>query len=168
MKPMIRNVHRRPLAVGLEDAAPLLDRLASGEDLLWPPGWPPLALDGPLAVGARGSLGPLRQQVLSYAPGRRVWFRFVRPAGFRGGHGFELSSDGPGRSVLTWRVEMDLAGSAFLSWPLLYRPLGAALAEEALDRAEAWSRGVAPPAPRRCPWVRLLRGLLALVARFRR
>lgn len=168
MKPMIRNVHRRPLAVGLEDAAPLVDRVSSGEDLLWPRDWPPMRFDGPLAVGARGGHGPIRYTVLSYSPGHRVWFRFTGPAGFRGGHGFELSPDGPGRSVLSHRLEMDLSGRAFLTWPLIFRPLHDALVEEAMDRAEAWSRGVPTPAPRRSPWVRLLRRFFMTVARFRR
>lgn len=168
MKPMIRNVHRRPLAIGLEDAAPLLDRLASGQELLWPPGWPPMRFDGELRVGARGGHGPIRYTVLSVAPGRRVWFRFTGPPGFRGGHGLELASDGPGRSVLTHRLEMDLSGKAFLTWPLLFRPLHDALVEEAMDRAEAWSRGVPAPPPRRSLWVRLLRRLFMTVSRLRR
>ena len=44
-----------------------------------------------------------------------MWFRFTAPRGFRGGHGFELRPDGDGACVLAHRLEMDLAGLAFLT-----------------------------------------------------
>lgn len=158
--PLVQNVHRRRLPVAVEDAALLIDGLAGPSDLVWPLGrWPRMRLAPGLAVGASGGHGPVRYSVISYVPGRRVWFRFTGPRGFHGGHGFELTPCDEG-CLLTHRVDVDLRGPALVTWPLFFRPLHDALVEEALDRAEAWALAVEPRPPRSSWWVRVLRFVL--------
>jgi hypothetical protein len=55
---VIRNVHERLVAAPVAQVSPLLDRLGSPDDALWPaPAWMPMVLDGPVAVGAAGGHG---------------------------------------------------------------------------------------------------------------
>jgi hypothetical protein len=61
--------------------------------------------------------------------------------------------------VLEHRIEMNITGTALLTWPLLFRPLHDALVEDALANAQR-SLGLVPHTP---PWpapVRLLRWLM--------
>jgi hypothetical protein len=157
---LVRNVHSRELNISFERAAPLIDRLASPDDILWPRDrWPPMRFDRPFQVGAQGGHGPIRYQIEEYKPGRRVRFRFRRPAGFNGGHYFGVESTAADRVKLSHVLEMDATAGARLSWPLVFRPLHDALIEDALDRAETFADGK----PREPHWsvsVRTLRWLL--------
>jgi hypothetical protein len=156
---MIHNVHQREFVTSQAQLGELLDRLAGRPDPVWPPRWPPVLLDGPLAVGAGGGHGPIRYRVTSYQPGRRVLFEFQAPTPLAGSHDFEvLPGLYPGsavlRHVLTGRA-VDLAGS--LAWVLVLRWLHDALLEDLLDRV-----GTAVGDPPECParwswWVRLCR-----------
>jgi len=163
----VHNLHERSLPAPPERVGALLDTLASADDRLWPRDrWPALRFDRPLGPGATGGHGPIRYRVVGYEPGRSLHFRFTWPAGFDGGHRFEVEPGPEGHTRLRHVMEMETRGAARLSWPLLFRPLHDALLEDALDLAE---RGVgAEPAPRR--WslrVRLLRRLLRPPRRLR-
>jgi hypothetical protein len=155
----VRNVHERSIAAPPAQVGALIDGLGGPADHLWPRDrWPALRLDGPLAVGTACGHGPIRYKVEAYDPGRRVQFRFERPRGFVGIHGFSVEA-GPGGAVLRHELVMTLVGPARLTWPLIFRPLHDALIEDALDRACAALRQPLS-APPWSPWVRTLRRLL--------
>ncbi len=155
------NIHRTRLPVARERAACLLDGLASQRDRLWPSNcWPPLRLDWPLMVAARGGHGPIRYSVVEYQPGQRVRFAFSAPKGFNGWHEVRLEDVADGEVELVHELRMHSTGLARLSWPMFFRPLHDALIEDAFALArhgfgqepaiKSWSR-----------WVRLLRFLLS-------
>ncbi|GAA5164997.1 hypothetical protein GCM10023321_54420 [Pseudonocardia eucalypti] len=148
----VLNTHVRVFPGGPERAGALIDSLATAEDGLWPhERWPAMEFDRPLGIGADGGHGPIGYRVAEYRPSRRVRFAFTRPAGFHGYHEWEVRPV-PGGHELRHVLEMDAAGLAVLSWPVIWRPMHDALIEDALDKAAAlsdprpWSR-----------WVRLLR-----------
>ena len=151
------NIHERIYAVEPDALGALLDTLSSRADRLWPVGaWPKMTFDRPLQVGAIGGHGPIGYRVESWQPGRSVWFAFLRPAGFAGGHGLEIEPLDGGRSLLRHRLEMTVSGAARLTWPLAFRPLHDALVEDALTRAET-ELGLPPTVRRWSFWVRVLR-----------
>jgi hypothetical protein len=152
----ITNIHQRriprpPAAVG-----GLLDTLASDHDQLWPRDlWPAMRFDRPLSVGADGGHGPVGYAVVEYDPGRRIRFRFSRPAGFNGWHELEVLPQGDG-TLLRHTIEMKATGPALLTWPLAIRWLHDACLEDAFATAEA-SLGLAPTVIFWSSWVRFLR-----------
>lgn len=157
----MRNVHERQLPATATEAGRLIDGLAGEHDRLWPrEKWPPITLDRPLAVGARGGHGPIRYRVSDYSPGRRVTFEFERPRGLTGHHGYELDHRGDGEVVLRYFVEARMSGSMRAGWPLIYRPLHDALIEDSLDRAEAAVGAERRSPSKRSLHVRLLRRAL--------
>lgn len=156
----VRNVHERSFRSGPEHAARLLDALSSPQDVLWPSKrWPRMRLDKPLGVGATGGHGPIRYCVVAYEPGRKVTFRFLSPRGFVGTHWFEILDQGASGSMLRHTIDMTLAGSALLSWPIAIRPLHDALVEDALTNAQV-ALGEQPTPRAWSPWVRLLRKVI--------
>ena len=156
---MIYNVHQRELAASPEAVGRLLDSLAGPDDEVWPPDWPPLKLDRPLAVGAWGGHGPVRYRVENYDPGRRVVFRFEEPAGFDGHHEYVVIALSERSAILRQTLIMRTHGAARLSWPLLYRPLHDALIEDSLfQAAQSLGLRVSDP-PQWSQRVRLLRRL---------
>ncbi|MFZ3496944.1 SRPBCC family protein [Streptomyces sp. 5.8] len=164
----VLNVHERVLQADGQRVGVLVDALASGPaDLLWPSrSWPSLRLDPGLEVGARGGHGPIRYTMSAYEPGVRARFEFTGPRGFDGYHEFTVRplEDGE-RTVLRHTIVMSTRGPARVSWPLLFRWLHDAWAEDLLDRAElACSGTVARPA-RWSPYVRLLRGVITRLPR---
>jgi uncharacterized protein DUF2867 len=163
---VVRNVHERRIPVRPEELGPLLDRLGGPDDVLWPsPQWPPMVLDGPVAVGAVGGHGSIGYRVTGHEPGRRVEFAFDPSTGLRGTHVFTVEPDGGSGSVLRHVAEGRLSGAAVLAWPLVIRWLHDAVLEDLLDRAET-AVGTGPARPHRwSPAVRLLR--LATGARSR-
>ncbi len=153
----VLNIHERLLPAPAEAVGALLDTLSSPGDRFWPRhSWPAMKFDRPLGVGAAGGHGPIRYVVESYVPGRSAWFRFTGPAGFDGGHGFELIDHGDGRTTLRHTVRMETRGPALVSWPLAYRWMHDALVEDGLDCAEA-AFGLRPQPQPWSAWVRLLR-----------
>jgi len=133
---LVANVHERTLPVALPQAAPLLDQLASDNDVLWPLKWPAMRFDRPLSVAAAGGHGPVRYFVETYIPGRSISFRFTGPRGFNGGHMFELIPVGENETRFRHALNMRAEGPAKISWSLVFRPLHDALLEDAFDAAE--------------------------------
>ena len=135
----VLNVHRRVLAASPGNVWALLAALGTRDDLLWPAdSWPALRFDRtPLAPGARGGHGPIRDEVTGVEPGRRLAFRFLAPAGFDGSHVFEVLPQTTGGCELVHTITMDARSTALVTWPLVFRPLHDALLEDLLDRAAA-------------------------------
>lgn len=159
---MIHNVHRRHLPVDTTEVWELVARFGGPDDELWPPGWPPARLDGPLEPGTPGGHGPIAYVVDAVEPGRSASFRFTAPRGFHGHHRFEVVPDAGGDRGATLEHHLDMTADppAFVAWCVAFRPLHDALLEELLDRAERASTGrLAGPPAARSPWVRLLRRL---------
>lgn len=139
-------------------AGALIDTLGTDADVLWPRAkWPPMRVEGGLRVGARARHGPVHYTVEEYVPSTRVRFRFSRPAGFLGTHTFEVFPE-PEGCRLEHRVEMTTAGFSRLGWPLFFRPLHDALAEDAVDNAVRVLGETREP-NRWSTYVRMLRGL---------
>jgi hypothetical protein len=153
---MIRNAHQRGYPVDPARLGELLDRVAEPDSPLWPvKGWPPMVLDRPLGVGAKGGHGPIRYSCTAYEPGRRVEFAFAPGLLVAGTHTLEVLDSGALRHTLTARPR----GAGRLLWPLMFRWLHDACLEDLLDRA-ADSLGHPPTSRARwSPWVRLLRRL---------
>jgi hypothetical protein len=157
----VRNVHERVLDAPASRIGVLLDSLASSDDLLWPHHlWPAMKFDRPLGKGAMGGHGPIRYTVEEYEPGRRVRFRFTSPRGFAGTHGFEIEALEADRTCLRHLLEMRTGWPAWITWPLIFRPLHDALLEDSLDRAER-SVGTEPGPPGWSSWVKILRWMLS-------
>ncbi len=159
---MTTSIHERNLRASIAQAAPLIDRLSSDGDVLWPSSrWPPMRLNRGLALGAKGGHGPIRYRLDAYEPGRSVRFRFTRPRGFDGYHQFDLAVAGEGAVRLRHTIEMRLHGKAHITWPLAIRWLHDALIEDALDQAE----GYVEERPPRCRqwniYVRCLRVIMS-------
>ncbi|MDT0531133.1 hypothetical protein RM555_19275 [Micromonospora sp. DSM 115977] len=160
---MVRNIHERQLAAPPAAVGTLIDSLATADDRLWPRGqWPAMRFDRPLGVGARGGHGPIRYTVVAYEPGARIRFEFSAPAGFRGHHGYEVLRVTDQRCLLRHSLVMTTRWPAWVSWPMVYRPLHDALIEDSLDTA-AHHLGLASAPPHR--WTRRVRGLRSLVRR---
>ncbi len=144
--PSVFVAHERTFAASLDDVGALLERLGSEADPLWPGDrWPPLQLDKPLSMGARGGHGPIRYHVVAHEPGRSVRFRFTAPPGWNGVHELVVERAGPGRTRLRHALAMTPTGRARLSWPLVWKPVHDAMMEDLMDRAEAALTGTAPP-----------------------
>jgi hypothetical protein len=153
------NVHQRLMHASPERVGALIDALASPRDGLWPRGWPPMAFDRPLAVGAVGGHGPIHYTVSSYQPGQSIRFRFGKPSGFDGWHGFEVL-EATAHCVLEHRIEMNARGVGILTWALAIRWLHDACVEDALSQGQR-TLGLQPRPTPWPPYVRLLRWLMA-------
>lgn len=156
----VLNIHERTLDAEPVQAGALIDALTSRDDRLCPRGeWPPMTLDRPLGVGARGGHGPIRYDVAAYTPGASIRFRFTGPKGFDGFHGLDMEVGPGGQTVLRHTLKMKTRGWARLSWRLVYRPLHDALMEDALATAER-SLGLVPTIRPWSVWTRLIRWIL--------
>jgi len=162
----MRNVHQRRFPVPAAHAAPLLDRLASADDVFWPDeSWPKMRLDRPLGVGAAGGHGPIRYSVTAYEPGRRIEFTFAPVTRLRGTHTLTVEDgvepEGEGACVIRHVIEGRPFGLMVCGWPLVFRWLHDALLEDALDNAEEALTGRVLAPARWSPWVRFLRARMA-------
>ncbi|MER7192142.1 SRPBCC family protein [Streptomyces flaveolus] len=160
----VLNVHERSLPAPPERVGALIDSLGSENDRLWPPGWPPVRFEGPLAVGVPGGHGPVRYVVSHYVPGSWVRFRFTGPQGFEGFHEFSVERLDAGRTVLRNTLVVRPRGVRWAAWALIVRPLHDAAFRHSLDCAELALTGrVADPVT--CGrYVRLLRRAAARLA----
>lgn len=157
----VRNVHEREIEAEPAQVGGLIDSLASKEDRLWPiRAWPRMQFDLALGVGAKGGHGPIGYFVEEYTAGNSIKFRFTRPKGFDGYHGFEIASGSQQPVVLRHTLKMNTHGLAVLSWPLVYRPLHDALVEDSLAAAQA-SLGLPPATQPWSLWVRILRWVVS-------
>lgn len=130
------NLHTRHLNATPEQVGALIDTLASPDDQLWPRDlWPAMRFDRPLAVGATGGHGPVRYHVVGHQPGRSVRFRFTAPRGFDGFHEY-TTHEIDGGTELRHLLSIRLRHPAWLTYPLLWKPLHDAVLEDSLDRAE--------------------------------
>ena len=85
----VLNIHERKFSASPEKVGALIDSLSSREDTLWPKqAWPRMEFARTLSVGAVGGHGPIRYYVEAYTPGKSIRFRFTRPRGFSGYHGY--------------------------------------------------------------------------------
>ena len=158
----ITNLHKRLFPFPAERVGALIDTLATDNDLLWPSAvWPPMRFDAPLGIGARGGHGPIRYHVEFYEPGRLIRFRIAHPPCLKNAvHWFEVLPQGEGRCILHHVLELDCSGRAWISWPLVWRPLHDACVEDALARAEDQLE-LSPTLSSWSGWVRVLRCLLS-------
>jgi hypothetical protein len=155
------NIHERELKADYEQVAKLIDFLSSEDDLLWPNQcWPRMKFDRPISVGAKGGHGPIGYVVEAYKPGQSIKFCFTRPKGFNGFHKFDVVKNTHQSVILRHTIEMELKGSALLTWPLLIRPLHDALLEDALSTAQA-SLGMTPRMRLWSPWVKIIRWIMS-------
>jgi hypothetical protein len=164
---MVCNLHARRFTVGGGEVGALLDSLSGDDDRLWPRSWPAMRFDRPLEVGAFGGHGPIRYHVESYLPGRSVRFRFSAPRGFDGYHEFSVVCSSPGSVELRHLMVVRLRSIAWLSYPLVWRPMHDALIEDCLDRAERALTGTVAEPTRWSLAVRLLRSLAGRLDRTR-
>jgi hypothetical protein len=136
----IRNVHEREVT---REGAAVIDTLAGEDDRLWPADWPPMKLDRPLGVGAKGGHGPVRYQVIEYEPKKKIVFEFDQSGalseGFVGTHRFDVI-EGESGVRLRHAIEMDASLAAAIRWYAMVEPLHDALVEDAFDRAEGVER----------------------------
>lgn len=156
------NLHTRRLNASPEKVGELIDSLAGDDGRLWANDlWPEMRFDRPLGVGALGGHGPIRYAVDAYEPGRWVRFRFTAPRGFDGFHEFTVYPRGPGITDLHHLLAMRLRFPAWLTYPLLWRPLHDGLLEDTLDRAERSLTGTVSASAKWSTYVRVLRTILA-------
>jgi hypothetical protein len=155
----IVNVHQRRLEATPAQVAELMASLGSQNDRLWPPNWPRIRFDRPLAPGAVGGHGPIGYVVTVYTPGEAIRFRFTEPRGFDGWHSFTVLGATDEDCFLEHRIEMQTSGRATLLWELAIRHLHNALVEDALSQAQraVGNKPLVVPWP---AWVRVLRWLM--------
>ncbi|HZB08975.1 MAG TPA: hypothetical protein VE525_07685 [Rubrobacter sp.] len=160
------NLHVRRLNASPQEVGDLIDSLAGDQDRLWARHlWPEMRFDRPLEVGAGGGHGPIRYTIEAYEPGCWVRFHFTAPRGFDGFHEFIVHPRGPGVTDLHHLLAMRLRFPAWLTYPLMWRPLHDALLEDTLDRAEKSLTGTVESPARWKRYVRLLRKVLARAVR---
>lgn len=157
----VLNIHERELKADYEQVAALINSLSSEDDLLWPHHcWPRMKFDRPLCVGAKGGHGPIGYFVDEYIQGQSIKFRFTSPKGFKGFHKFDVVEGLHESVLLRHTIEMNLHGSAILTWPFIIRPLHDALLEDALATAQS-SLGIVPQIKAWSLWVKLMRWVMS-------
>ncbi|PWV76797.1 Protein of unknown function [Prauserella marina] len=150
----IRNIHARVVDADADDIAPLLATMGQPGDLLYPPLWEPMRLDGPVAVGASGTHGTIS----AYEPGRLIEFTFPDGIGVTGTHTFTVTTLDRERSLVRHEVDAEAGPTAWLAWKLLIEPSHDAVLEQVLDRLQAAvSTALAAPATTLSGYARLLR-----------
>ena len=157
----VLNIHERELEANHEQVGALIDSLSSEDDRLWPnQSWPRMKFDRPLSIGANGGHFSIGYFVEEYKPGQSIKFRFTNPKGFNGFHRYEVVMSTQQSVLLRHTIEMTLHGFAFLTWPIIIRPLHDALLEDSLATAQA-SLGMIPQIKAWSPWVKLIRWVMS-------
>jgi len=153
----VLNIHEREFEANYEQVGMLIDSLSSEDDRLWPNhSWPRMKFDRPLSIGADGGHGQIGYFVEAFKPGQSIKFKFTSPRGFNGFHTYEVVRSTQRSVFLRHTIEMTIHGAAFLTWPLIIRPLHDALLEDSLATAQA-SLGMIPQMQAWSPWVKFLR-----------
>lgn len=133
----VTNIHSRIINHPIEKVAELLSTLATPEDKVWPfEKWPKMKFKEGMKIGAKGGHGPIRYTIEDIQKGESVLFRFSKPSGFDGTHGFTLEEIDTNKSKITHTIEMNTHGIGTLTWSLGVRQLHDALAEDAMDKIE--------------------------------
>ena len=160
------NLHTRRLNAPQKEVGALVDSLSGTNDRLWPTdSWPAMRFDRPLEVGAVGGHGSVRYEIVTREPGRWARFRFTAPRGFDGFHEFAVHPQSPGVTDMHHLMAVRLLFPAWLTYPLLWRPLHDALIEDALDRAEGSLTGTVRSPAKWSLYVKLLRKMMARTTR---
>jgi len=155
------NIHQRIIDQPKSNVVKVLNTLASKDDQIWPyEKWPRMKLDNRFNIGSKGGHGPIKYFVQKYLPGELWQFRFTAPKGFEGVHQLELFEIETSKTEIVHTIEMQVYGSAIISWTFFIRRLHDALIEDAFDklqnhfdgknRVTSWSL-----------WVRFWRKILA-------
>ena len=156
------NHHERLLDTDMETVGHLLEDLASRKDQMWPKAlWPAMRFDKGLVVGSVGGHGPIGYTIETYIPRHSIRFQFIRPKGFLGWHGLDLQQVSKGRTRIRHQLEMNLAGTTRITWPLLLGPLHDALIEDAFTTTEI-ALGLTPTIETWTTYVRLARWIVSL------
>ncbi len=133
----VTNIHSRVINQPIDKVADLLSTLATPEDKVWPfEKWPKMKFKDGMKVGAKGGHGPIRYSIEDLKEGESVLFRFSKPHGFDGTHGFKLEPIDNKKSKITHTIEMNTHGIGTLTWSLGVKQLHDALAEDAMDKVE--------------------------------
>ena len=133
----VTNIHSRIINQPIDKVADLLSTLATPEDRVWPfEKWPKMKFKEGMKIGAKGGHGPIRYSIEELKNGESILFRFSKPKGFDGTHGFKLEPVDENSSRITHTIKMTTRGIGSLTWSLGVRPLHDALAEDALDKLE--------------------------------
>jgi hypothetical protein len=86
------------------------------------------------AKGGHNSIGYFVEE---YTTVQSIQFRFTNPKGFNGFHRYEIVKSAQQSVLLRHTIEMTRKGFAFLTWPIIIRPLHDALLEDSLATAQA-------------------------------
>lgn len=133
----VTNIHSRIINQPIEKVADLLSTLATPEDKVWPKEkWPKMKFKDGMKVGAKGGHGPIRYSIEELKKGESILFRFSKPNGFDGTHGFKLEALESQKSKITHTIKMTTRGIGSLTWSLGVKQLHDALAEDAMDKVE--------------------------------
>jgi hypothetical protein len=151
------NQHSVYYEVEVAQVAPLLDRLATSTDPLWPRQWPAMRFDGPLAVGSRGGHGPIQYRIQRYEKGKMIEFEMLQDWLWSGIHRLDLEPEGQG-SRLHHFMELRLTLAGWVVWWVAVRWLHEALIRDAFVQL---GRQLELPHQRQSwsPWVKILRKL---------
>lgn len=131
------NIHKRTINQSKEAVSQLLTTLATKDDAIWPKEyWPAMRFKDGLKVGSQGGHGIIRYSVEAYTEGEYVWFKFSKPIGFLGHHGFKVNEIAKDVTEIIHKIDMKIAGLDTLKWVFVIRWLHDALTEDALDKIE--------------------------------
>jgi len=132
----VLNIHKRTVNQPIEAVIELLKTLATKNDKVWPKKhWPAMRFKEGLKVGAKGGHGIIRYSVEAYTD-THIKFKFYKPNGFHGHHGFEITTIENSQTLVTHKIDMTTKGVGTLKWLFAIRWLHDALVEDALDSVE--------------------------------
>ena len=133
----VTNIHKRTINQPKEVISQVLKTLATNDDRVWPHEyWPAMRFKNGLKVGSHGGHGIIRYYVEGYTEGEKVLFKFSKPVGFIGHHGFKVNEITKNSTEVIHEIDMKTRGLDTLKWVFVIRWLHDALTEDALDKLE--------------------------------
>lgn len=130
------NIHKRVLKQPITTIGPLLNTLASKNDMMLATDkWPGMKLDKGLQLGSKGGHGPIKYFVIDYQPEKSIAFQFDMP-GFDGFHRFDMIELDTNKTEISHVIDMRTSGFATLKWAMAIRWLHDAYIEDAFDKVE--------------------------------